>query len=407
MSLLFAFLQVLLSFVGRIADASIFSFISIDEQNKRALSEKMIGLFRSELTEVAMICFIAFFVTFLTLLLLVPNAEKMGMIDHPDGERKVHTGSKPVVGGIGMFAGVMITMLFVKSDFFMTGFLPAMTLIAITGMIDDRKGLSFVYRFVVQVCATIIVMIYGGTILSTFGDLFRLGPIRVEGVLSWVITIFCVTGVINAVNMIDGLDGLAGGFSLVAFVAFGLLAGISGHTHILFIVTAFSGALAAFLYFNWHPARLFMGDAGSMTIGFVLAALSIDITQNSSPIHPVIALLVLSLPVSDTIVVMTRRLVNGKNPFKPDRSHFHHQLLDLGMSHSSVAWIIVIIGAASSAVGVIGYARNMAESTLFALWLCCFVVYCIATVKIGAIYRIICNITGDAMSPANVRQGVH
>lgn len=405
MSLLFALVQVLLSFVGRIADTSIFSFIQLDEQNKRALSEKMIGLFRSEMTDVAMTCFVAYSVTFITLLALVPNAEKFGMIDHPDGERKVHNGSKPVIGGIGMFSGVLMTMLFMNSGHISTGFLPAMTLIALTGAIDDRRGVSFIYRFVIQVCATIIVMIYGGTILSSFGDLFRLGPIRMEGVWSWAITVFCVTGVINSINMIDGLDGLAGGFSLVAFVGFGLLAGISGQTQILFIVTAYSGALAAFLYFNWHPARLFMGDAGSMAIGFVLATLSIEITQHSNAIPPVVALLVLSLPVSDTIVVMSRRLFNGKNPFKPDRTHIHHQLLDLGMSQSSVAWIIVIIGAVSSAVGVIGFVRNIAESTLFALWLFCFVIYCIAMLKMGAIYRFVCNITGEGMTPADIRQG--
>lgn len=388
MSLFAGFIQVMVSIAAKVSDASIFGVISIDDDRKRILSEYMLFLFRSQLIDVSLSCIVAFSVAFICMKLMLPVAARFGLIDHPDGERKVHENSTPIIGGVGMLVGVTVSMLFSRSVSQQQGIYVAMVLMAFTGVMDDRMNVSFKVRFILQALATLCMIYYSGVVLDSFGDLLGSGLIS-TGMYSWVVTIFCVCGVINAINMMDGLDGLAGSLSLVAFISFGLLASISGRGDLLFLITAFSGAVAAFLYFNWHPARLFMGDGGSMAIGFVLAYLSLAITQQGSGVSPVAALMVLSLPVSDTVAVMLGRISTGKNPFKPDRSHLHHLLLGLGLSQKGVVGIMVALTAASSSAAIAATLYRVPDRVLFALWCTGFVSYMLVRSKTGALHRVV------------------
>lgn len=327
-------------------------------------------------------------VSFAAILLLKANAQRLGLIDMPDGVRKIHTVAKPLVGGLGMVAGILLSMLVFLPIAHYIGLLLAIIMIATVGFFDDRHDISFKIRFAVQALATVSVMYFGGTVLHSFGNLFGFGPI-LTGSFGVAVTIFCVIGVINAMNMIDGLDGLAGSISMVAFSAFGILAGLNGQTGLVFISVAFIGALAAFLRFNWSPSKLFMGDTGSMTLGFVLAWFAIETTQGSSTVSPSAALLVLALPVTDTIVVMFKRIRKGKSPFFADKTHFHHVLKAMGLDHRKAVIIMATASAISSSVAIIGTMLHLPDYTLFSIYLFFFTAYFIASYRIKTIYRIV------------------
>ena len=330
---------------------------------------------------------VALAISYVMIMFLASHAEKLGFIDHPDGQRKIHTVAKPLIGGIGILAGVLVSMLLFMPIGQNLGLIIAILMIGAIGAIDDRRNISFKIRFLVQTTATASIMYFGGTVLYSFGNLVGLGAIQ-TGILAWPITLFCVIGVINAVNMTDGLDGLAGGTSLVAFSAFGMLAWLNDQPELTFISIAFVGALAAFLRFNWYPSKLFMGDAGSMSLGFVLAFFAIEVTQKTgSIVSPAAALLVLALPVTDTITVMAKRVLKGHSPFHPDKTHLHHVIKAMGFNHHKV--VIVIIGATviSSSIAVIGTLLHFPDYLFFIIYLFCFTVYFAASYKLRAIYR--------------------
>lgn len=334
------------------------------------------------------IYFVSLAISFAAILLLRVYAEKLGLIDMPDGVRKIHTVAKPLVGGLGMVFGIIASMLIFLPASEYAGLILAIIMIATVGFFDDRHDVSFKIRFVVQALATISVMHFSGTVLYSFGNLIGFGPI-LTGPFAYAITIFCVIGVINAMNMIDGLDGLAGSISLVAFSAFGILAWINGQTGLMLLSVAFVGALIAFLRFNWFPSKLFMGDTGSMTLGFALAFFAIQTTQGGTAVSPAAALLVLALPVTDTIVVMIKRMMQGKSPFYADKTHFHHVLKAMGLDHRKAVIIMAAATAASSSIAIIGTMLQLPDVLLFIVYLFCFGTYVTASYRIKAIYRLI------------------
>jgi UDP-GlcNAc:undecaprenyl-phosphate/decaprenyl-phosphate GlcNAc-1-phosphate transferase len=270
----------------------------------------------------------------------------------------------------------------------LAGFFMGILMIAVVGFFDDLYGVNFKIRFAVQALSTVSIMYFGGTVLYSFGNIFGIGSLQ-TGFLAPVFTIFCVVGVINAMNMIDGLDGLAGSVSIVAFIASGILAGLNGQNELVYLSIAFIGSIAAFLRFNRYPSKLFMGDTGSMTLGFSLAFFAIQTTQGSAVVSPSAALLVLSLPVSDTIVVMIKRLMNGKHPFHADKTHLHHFLKDLGLSHKAAFIIMASASAVSSSIAIIGTMLHFPDYFFFIIYCCCFTAYFIASYKLKIIYRLI------------------
>lgn len=321
---------------------------------------------------------------------LTASAHKLKLYDQPDGKRKVHCDPKPLVGGLGIVAGVLVTMLLFFPVVKYISLMFSILLILGIGVLDDRYDISFKLRFLAQIAATAITMNYfKGMHLNSFGDLLGFGSIE-AGVFVIPVTIFCVLGVINAVNMIDGLDGLAGTISLIAFSGFAFLAWLNEMPSFTLLGLAFAGALAAFLKFNWHPSKLFMGDAGSMTLGFVLAFFSIEITQHpNAMVPPVAALLVLALPVTDTIVVMTRRMMKKKSPFEPDRTHMHHMLLDMGFTHSGVTIIMGVISAFFTLSALFATMLQVPEYFMFGFYVFWFTLVFLSTSPQKGIYRII------------------
>jgi UDP-GlcNAc:undecaprenyl-phosphate GlcNAc-1-phosphate transferase len=208
--------------------------------------------------------------------------------------------------------------------------------------------------------------------LTTFGDLLNIGPIDFPA-FGALMTVLGTVGVINAINMIDGVDGLAGGVSLVVFSAFSFLAYLDGHRELMLICIALCGALIAFLRYNWHPSKLFMGDAGSLFLGLSASFVSIAITQEPhSIVKPVAPLLVLAVPIADTLTVMIRRVMKGKSPFYADKTHLHHVLMKFGCTKRQTASIIIAMTAAFSLLAIAGTVLDISEHYLFSLFLIYF-----------------------------------
>jgi UDP-GlcNAc:undecaprenyl-phosphate GlcNAc-1-phosphate transferase len=315
---------------------------------------------------------LGFLTTLLLSLIFLPKlasiASKIGLVDMPD-RRKRHAGAKPLVGGIGMAMALAVTCLVFVPLTNLRGFYAGFVLLVIIGFLDDFKELKYGGKFIAQILAVLFMVYFSYVSLNTFGNLVGFGVVDF-GILALPVTIFCTVGVINAYNMADGLDGLAGGIALTAFVAFGILAYLNGQPELALLAVAFGAALIGFLWFNRPPARLFMGDAGSLSIGFALVFFSIAVTQKvGSVVSPVTSLLILTVPICDTIRVIFARLRKGNSPFIADNKHLHHLLIRFGFNRKRTTQIIIGLSAGFALFSVIGTIMRMPDYILFAVFI--------------------------------------
>ncbi len=282
------------------------------------------------------------FITTSLIPIMVRLAEKYSMVDYPN-PRKVHIRPIPRIGGVAMAAGAAVPiLLFTVSNEFIRAYLAGAGILVIFGMVDDMKGLGYKAKFTGQFIAALVAVFYGGVRIDSIGTLLPQAVLLPEW-LAVVFSIVAIVGVTNAINLADGLDGLAGGISLLSFCAIGYLAYLTGNSAILLLSLSLAGAIFGFLRFNTHPATLFMGDTGSQLLGFSAIVLIIKITQGNTPLSPVLPLIILGFPVLDTLTVMVERIREGRSPFSPDKNHFHHRLIRLGLYHSEAVFAIYLI----------------------------------------------------------------
>jgi len=280
-------------------------------------------------------------VTLTTIPLLIRFAHKLQLVDVPD-ERKLHTGIVPRVGGLAMVVGTIISIvLWVTLDVTIAAFITSILVIAVFGVWDDHSHLSYRIKFLGQLVAALIV-IFVGNIKITHIDFLYDGII--PDFISIPFTLFALLGITNAINLSDGLDGLAGGSSLFSLGVTGLLGYMTGNLDFVIITVAIMGSILGFLRFNTYPASVFMGDTGSQFLGFSLGVLVIYLTQQISPVlSQSIAIVILGLPILDTLLVMFQRISEGRSPFKPDRNHIHHKLLGIGLQHYEAVFVIYVL----------------------------------------------------------------
>ncbi|TXI18617.1 MAG: undecaprenyl/decaprenyl-phosphate alpha-N-acetylglucosaminyl 1-phosphate transferase [Nitrosomonas sp.] len=268
-------------------------------------------------------------------------AHRIKAIDIPK-HRSVHKTPTPRIGGLAISISLIANCLaFLPLNSFMIAFLLGMLIIIVTGIIDDIMEISPRWKFVGQILAALIFIYFSDMKIETIGDVIGIGDIPLgEG--SYVFTILFLVGTINAFNFADGLDGLAGGISIIAAVFFGYFAWIAHQEHLLIIIIVLIGSTMGFMRYNCYPTRVFMGDSGSMVLGYTLAVLLIGLNhfESQSQLSLFALAMVIALPLWDLLVVMMQRLYRQHNPFFPDRSHRHHRLFDAGLSHPAVVMIL-------------------------------------------------------------------
>jgi len=270
-------------------------------------------------------------------------ATKWRIIDHP-GERKVHAMPIPRIGGVAMAIGVLVAaVIVIPLDQSSRYFLIAAGVLTVFGTLDDRFDLDYRIKLVGQVAAALIVVLGGDVQIHglTFDDQMPLPD--------WVsvpLTLFFLIGITNAINLADGLDGLAGGTTFLCLCALAILAFSSGQLSSTALALAFGGAVLGFLRYNTYPASVFMGDAGSQLLGFAVGVLSLRATQSgNSVVSAATPILLLALPILDTLSVMTQRISEGRSPFSADKNHIHHKLLSLGFDHHEAVMVIYAVQA--------------------------------------------------------------
>ncbi|MEZ8849130.1 UDP-N-acetylglucosamine--undecaprenyl-phosphate N-acetylglucosaminephosphotransferase [Vibrio cyclitrophicus] len=333
--------------------------------------------------------FVGFF-SFTSLFLMRKVAKAIGLVDKPN-ERKLHNGAIPLVGGISISLSI--------SQYLITHpnviphsqvFLASIAALIVIGALDDKFDISFKIRLIVQAILSICMMYFADLRLENIGNLFGLGDLHL-GFLSPVITILAVSGAINAFNMVDGIDGLLGGLAIVTLGAIAILLQVDSQHGLAYLCVVFIVAIIPYILMNLgilgRERKVFMGDAGSMMIGFTVIWLLLGASQDSSAsqMRPITALWLIAIPLMDMAAIMFRRVRCGVSPFKPDREHLHHIFQRLGCTPRQTLAIICAIASSFAGVGIYGEFLKVPESTMFILFLVCFAAY---TVVMSYVWRI-------------------
>lgn len=282
-------------------------------------------------------------VPFLFVLAIIPFIKKVavhvGAMDIPDA-RKVHKIPIPRLGGLGIYMGFLLGyILFGTMSLKMNAILIGSIIIIITGIVDDIKPIPAKIKLLFQIIAASVVAIYGKILLQ---DLSAFDFYINFGDFSYLITVIFIVAIINCINLIDGLDGLAAGLSSIYFITIGIVIVGWKHTFGLDAIITFImlGATLGFLCHNFNPAKIFMGDSGSMFLGYVIAVIALLGFKNVTLTTLLVPICLLAVPILDTLFAMLRRIVNKKPMFEPDKQHLHHQLLNLNLSHRNVVLVI-------------------------------------------------------------------
>lgn len=304
-------------------------------------------------------------------------AVRRGLLDQARSSRKIHDRPIPRLGGIAIvvaFYAPFVALLGVESGvgymFYerpntAIGFFAGGLAIALLGVWDDLKGTDATRKFAVQFAVAGLLYYLGfrvEQIANPFGPDIELGIFAIPFTMLWIV------GVINAMNLIDGLDGLAGVVALFAVLTTFVVAVNQPNALMMLFTAALAGAILGFLFYNFNPATIFMGDTGSMFLGFILAAASIKTGQKSSTavaiLTPIVAL---GLPILDTLLAMARRAVRGRPLFSADKEHIHHRLMSLGMSHRQAAFALYAVCLALNVVAlVLVFSNSIAAAALLA-----------------------------------------
>ncbi|PAE25824.1 MraY family glycosyltransferase [Bacillus sp. 7894-2] len=284
---------------------------------------------------------------FLCSVVLTPLVKKLafriGATDKPE-QRKVHQKIMPRLGGLAIYISFLLgVMIFQPSKEYHLPILVGSVVIIIIGILDDMYNLSAKIKFIAQIGAALIVVLWGGVEVSFINAPFG-GKIEF-GYLAIPLTVLWIVGVTNAINLIDGLDGLAAGVSSIALITISVMAIIMGNTYVIAISTLVLVSTIGFLLYNFHPAKIFMGDTGALFLGYMIGVLSLLGFKNVTMISFIIPILILGVPLSDTFFAIIRRFINKQPLSAPDKSHLHHCLLNLGFTHRQTVLMIYAIAA--------------------------------------------------------------
>ena len=327
----------------------------------------MLDIANSQILFVVLSMVVAFLISFASTPVVIGIAKKIKAIDVPKDERRVHKKPIPLIGGLAIFYGFLVSVLcFCDIEEPIIGILLGAFVIVITGVIDDKYSLPAKVKLLMQVVAAIIVIVFGVEIKHIENPFTN--QYITFGWLSIPITIIWIAGVTNAVNLTDGLDGLAAGISTIASLSLLILIMFTDNLNLAIITAALAGAGFGFLPYNFNPAKIFMGDTGSMFLGYMLACISVQgLMKTYTIISFAMPILVLGLPIFDTIFAIVRRLVTGKSIMAPDRGHLHHRLLDMGFSQRQTVAILYTLTAILCLTALVMFLRNAFSGLILVL----------------------------------------
>lgn len=352
---------------------------------------------------------IAFLLAFVTAFVITPHtmrlSKKVGAIDLPN-DRRINKKPMPRLGGLAVISGFLVSTiyllvmmslennlnLFGTENYYLKliGFLIGIILLGITCFIDDSKGIPWYVKLIVQIISAIIVVICGIRI-ENISLPFVENKIVIDQVFSYILTVGWIIGITNAINLIDGLDGLSSGVCLISCLSLLIIFSLNGSPLLaIILITALAGAIVGFLPFNFSPAKTFIGDTGSNFMGFSIAIISIlGVAKTYTAIVLIAPIIVLALPIFDTLFAIVRRIVKGKSikaVMKPDKGHIHHRLMARGYSQKQAVLIMYGITAILGMFAIILLESGIWKALSFALLIC-------AIAAIG--YRDIARVMGE------------
>lgn len=309
-----------------------------------------------------MIFLTAFLLSLVFTPVAIKIAPKIGAVDIPKDNRRMHTKTMPRFGGMAIYIGTVASMLiFLPYSTQLMGVIAGGTLIFLVGVIDDLRNLPAKVKFVCQILCAFILFQFSVKI-SFIGKPFGEGYYFFPWIVSLVVTILWIVGITNTINLIDGLDGLAGGVAFIASVSIAYAAIINdpAETQTAMALLAIAGSALGFLPFNFNPAKIFMGDGGSLFLGFMLAGLSVmSPIKSTTAVATVVPVLVLGLPIFDTAFAILRRLINKRPIMEADKGHLHHRLMATGLGQRRT--VLTLYGIS----GIMGVAAILMSRDLF------------------------------------------
>ena len=333
---------------------------------------------------------IAFLLAFITSFVVTPYtmrlAHKIGAIDIPD-KRKVHKKPIPRLGGLAIISGFIVSIIYLlivlnientiqlngieQYGIKLLGFFIGILILGITCFIDDSKNIPALLKLLAQLLAAIIVVMCGVKIDIIAIPLLEKN-INLSNIVSYIFTIGWIVGITNAINLIDGLDGLSSGISLISCISLLIIFATNGSSILsIILITALAGGIVGFLPFNFNPAKTFVGDVGSNFLGFSLAVISIlGVAKTYTVLVLIAPLIVLGLPIFDTIFAIFRRIIKGKSLkalFKPDKGHLHHRLMAKGYTQKQAVLILYGLSATLGMFAIILLDSGIWKALSFAL----------------------------------------
>ena len=324
---------------------------------------------------VALALLTALVVSFLMTPVVKSFAYKVGAIDVPKDERRMHHKPIPRLGGLAIFAGFMASILLfvdIRLNPQMQSILLGAVIIVVLGVVDDIMALPAKLKFVIQIAAALIPVLNGVSIQALSNpNIFSPNAYWVLNWLSVPVTVLWIVGITNAVNLIDGLDGLANGVSAISAATVLVIALITSDAQVAVVMAALVGACVGFLPYNLNPAKMFMGDTGATFLGFILSTMSIQgLFKFYTIISFAVPFLMLGLPIFDTCFAFIRRIAHGQSPMHPDRSHVHHRLIDMGFNQKQAVAVLYIISAILGLCAVVLTTSGALKAMMLLLALC-------------------------------------
>ena len=327
---------------------------------------------REEILPVIFALGVAMLVSFVATPLVKRLAYKIGAVDVPKDNRRMHDHPIPRLGGLAIFIGCVVSILaFAEIDMNLRGILLGSCLVVAVGVVDDSHPLGAGVKFILQIVAALIAVGHG-VVIETIANPFPWGGTYWSfGIWAVPITVIWIVAVTNSVNLIDGLDGLADGVSTIGAFTMLVIALLMGDLEIAVITAALVGACVGFLPFNRNPAKIFMGDTGSTFLGFILATVSIEgLFKSYAIISFAVPFLMLGLPIFDTCFAILRRVSHGQSPMAPDRGHIHHRLIDMGFNQKQAVAVLYVISAILGLSAVVLTTTNVVRAMVVLMALC-------------------------------------